>query len=106
MCIFLCLKSCIFKKHHTFFAVYCVIFKNNGGLILIYKINKYFLRTNFHAIKCRTYNFGNINKDISRPFSPSNFHSFSINVKILFRINEKMRKIPDFIQLNHFNSEM
>ena len=51
MCIFLCLKSCIFKKHHTFFAVYCVIFKNNGGLILIYKNQQIFPMNKFTCHK-------------------------------------------------------
>ena len=35
------------EKHHTFFAVYCVIFKNNGGLILIYKNQQIFPMNKF-----------------------------------------------------------
>ena len=38
LCVYFCAsKAAHLKKHHTFFAVCCVMFKNNGGLILIFK---------------------------------------------------------------------
>ena len=38
LCVYLCASKAVNLKSTTeFFAVCCVMFKNNGGLILIYK---------------------------------------------------------------------